>query len=136
MKRGDLFGGDWKLNPEKSQFDPNHQPSSATMHWERTLEGYRMTAEGTMGDGKALKERPATFILDGLDHDSPDVPGLSAVMTFPTDNTIEVESKKGASTIGKASYVVSGDGLTLTASLSGIDARQRSFQTVTVWDRI
>ncbi len=136
MNREDPFGGDWKLNREKSKFDPNHRPSSASMHWERTSEGYRITAEGTMGDGKVVKERPATFILDGAEHDSPDMPGLSAVMMRPADNMIEVESKKGGSIIGKATYVVSGDGTTLTASVSGIDAEQRSFHTVLVWDRL
>ena len=108
MSREDPFGGDWKLNPEKSQFDANHRPSSASMHWERTSEGYRMTAEGTMGDGEVVKERPAMFILDGVEHDSPDMPGFSAVTTRPADNLIEVESKKSGSIIGKASYVVSG----------------------------
>ena len=41
MKREDPFGGAWKLNGDKSQFDPNHRPSSATMHWERTPERYK-----------------------------------------------------------------------------------------------
>ena len=136
MSREDPFGGDWKLNPKKSQFDANHRPSSASMHWERTSEGYRMTAEGTMGDGKVCKERPATFILDGVEHDSPDQPGFSEVSTRLAHNLIEVESKRSGSIIGKASYVVSGNGTTLTASVSGIGPHERSFQTVTVWDRL
>jgi len=47
------FDGTWKLNPEKSQFDPNHRPQNATMRWERTSDGYAMTAEGIAGDNAA-----------------------------------------------------------------------------------
>jgi hypothetical protein len=32
-------------------------------------------------------------------------------------------------------YTVSADGSTLTATVRGIDAQQRPFQTVVVWDR-
>ena len=136
MKREDPFDGAWKLNADKSQFDPNHQPSSATMHWERTPEGYKMTAEGIMGGGAAVQETPATFILDGKDHAMPDAPGLTAIMSRPAPNVIKVESRNMGRIIGKGSYVVSEDGTTLTASVSSIDGQQRPFQTVLVWDRV
>ncbi len=35
----DPFIGTWKLNPGKSQFDPNHRPSEATMRWELDADG-------------------------------------------------------------------------------------------------
>jgi hypothetical protein len=133
MKREDPFGGAWKLNADKSQFDPNHRPSSATMHWERTPEGYKMTAEGIMGNGAVVQETPATFILDGKDHPMLDAPGFTAIMSRPAPNAIEVESRNVGGIIGKASYFVSGDGTTLTARVSGIDGQQRHFQTVLVW---
>ncbi|HXX46093.1 MAG TPA: hypothetical protein VEJ38_15290 [Candidatus Acidoferrales bacterium] len=136
MNREDPFSGRWKLNPEKSNLDPNHRPSSATMHWERTSEGYRMTAEGVKGDGNVVKERPATFILDGKDHAVPDSPGLCAAMSRPTLNAIEVVTKYAGSVVGNASYVVSGDEATLIASVSGIDAQQQPFETMAVFDRL
>lgn len=64
------------------------------------------------------------------------MPGLTAITSRPAPNTIEVESKNLGEIVGKASYVVSSDGKTLTASVSGIDAQQRSFHTVLVWDRL
>ena len=67
MNREDPFSGTWRLNPEKSDFDPNHRVSSGTMRWERIANGYSMKAEGTH-DGHLVQERPATFILDGKDH--------------------------------------------------------------------
>lgn len=136
MSREDLFSGAWKLNLEKSEFDHNHRPASATMRWDPIPDGYQMVAEGTTSDGKRVQERPATFILDGQDHPAQNSPGCSAVMSRPMSNTIEVESKKAGRVVGKARYVVSGDQSTLTASVSGIDAQQRSFQVVLVWDRL
>jgi len=135
MSGEDVFSGAWKLNVEKSQFDQNHRPASATMRWDPIPDGYRMVAEGTTGDGEPVQERPATFILDGQDHPTQNAPGCSAAMSRPVSNTIEVESKNAGRVVGKARYVVSGDGTTLTASVSGIDAKQRSFQVVLVWDR-
>jgi hypothetical protein len=135
MNRNDPFAGNWKLNPEKSHFDPNHRPSSGIMSWERTSEGYSMRAEGTTSEGKLVQERPQTFILDGKDHPVPGAPGLAAIMSRPDPNTIHMEAKKAGGVVGKGSYVVSGDGATLTATVSGTDAQQRPFQTVVIWDR-
>jgi len=135
MDREDPFGGIWKLNPENSRFDPNHCPSRGTMYWERTSEGYLMRAEGTNSDGQVVQEKPQRFILDGKDHPVPDVAGVTAVMLRSTPNTIQVEARKSGRVVGKASYVVSGDGTTLTAAVSSEDAQHRPFQTVLVWDR-
>jgi hypothetical protein len=136
MNKEDLFDGAWKLNSEKSRFSTKHQPASATMQWHRTAEGYQMTAEGAMSDGNIVEERPTTFIFDGEDHEVPDVPGFTAAMSRPIPNTIEVESKKFGRLVGKASYVISEDGATLTASVTSIDGQERKVQNVLVWDRL
>lgn len=134
MSQEDPFGGSWKLNPEKSHFDPNHRVSAGTMHWERTTDGYLMHAEGTH-DGQVCRERPQTFILDAKDHALPGLPGFTAVAFRATTNEIRVEAKNAGQVVGKGSYVVSEDGTTLTATTVGRDAQQRTFQTVVVWDR-
>jgi hypothetical protein len=135
MNKQDPFDGTWKLNPEKSRFDPNHRPSNATMRWECTSDGYTMTAEGIAGDGSVVREKPSTLVPDGKDHEIPGVSGFTAVVSRPAPNTIEVESKNVGGLVGTASYVVSEDGETLTTSVASIDARQRPFQTVLVWER-
>jgi hypothetical protein len=135
MDSKDFFSGTWKLNSEKSNFDANHRPSSATMRWERNSEGYLMTAEGTKANGQVVHEKPLLFILDGKEHPMPDAAGFTAVTTQPAPNVIEVEAKNAGQMIGRGSYVVSEDGTTMTASVSGIDAEHRPFQTVAVFDR-
>jgi hypothetical protein len=136
MSSQDPFVGHWKLNVQRSQFDPNHRPSNGTMHWELASEGYRTTAQGTMGDGRIVEERPTNFILDGKEHPITESPGCSAIMSRITPNTIEAESRNAGHRVGKASYVVSEDGATLIASVSGLDMQQRNFQAILVWDRL
>jgi len=135
MSPKDPFDGNWTLNIAKSRCDPNHRPAAATMSWRRTQEGYQMTAQGTMSDGQTKQERPAAFILDGKEHPVEDVPGCTAVMSRPVPDIIEVESKSAGNVVGKARYVVSDEGATLTASVSSVDAQQRRFETCLVWDR-
>ncbi|HXW54231.1 MAG TPA: hypothetical protein VEJ67_00690 [Candidatus Cybelea sp.] len=134
MEREDPFAGSWKLNPEKSHFDPNHRVSVGTMRWERTADGYLMKAEGSHG-GQVIQERPATFVLDDKEHPVPGQPGTTAFASSPAPNIIQVEAKNAGHVVGKGSYIVSEDGATLTATMAGTDAQQRIFQTVVVWDR-
>jgi hypothetical protein len=60
---------------------------------------------------------------------------VTSIVTRPEPNTIHVESRKEGHIVGRASYVVSGDGKSLTATVSGVDGKQRSFQTRMVFDR-
>ena len=135
VNREDPFAGVWKLNPQKSHFDPSHCASGGTMYWEPTSEGYRMRAEGTKSDGQVVEEKPQAFILDGKDHPLADMPGVTAIASRTSPNTIHVQAQKAGRVVGKASYVVSEDGTTLTANVSGMDAQQRPFETAVVWDR-
>lgn len=134
MSGEDFFTGSWKLNPEKSHVDANHQVSGGTMRWERTADGYLMKAEGCHG-GQAVQERPATFVLDGEEHAIPGQPGTTALASSPAPRIIQVEARNAGRIVGKGSYIVSEDGTTLTATMAGTDAQQRTFQTVVVWDR-
>ncbi len=74
MDKEDPFSGVWKLNPQRSTFDPNHRPLSATMSWKRDSGGYQMRAEGTGSGGQEIHERPQRFILDGKDYPVPEAP--------------------------------------------------------------
>jgi len=129
------FVGSWKLNPRRSQFNLGHRPTNATMCWERTGEGYVMTAEGITPDGKAVKERPRTFKLDEKEHPIEGEPGLVEIAHHPDANTIHVQAKDAHHVVGEGSYIVSADGTSLIAAISGTNVQQRRFLTVAVWDR-
>lgn len=130
----DLFSGTWKLNPSKSQFDPRHRPSDGVLSFERVADGYIMRAEGIC-DGKRVTEPTQQFVLDGEERPIPGAPGIVGASTQPDANTIRTEGRRGEMIIGEASYVVSADRSTLTATVRGVDAQQQRFETMVVWDR-
>ena len=129
--------GTWKLNPARSDFDPNHRPSAATMILELTPEGhYSLIAEGVNEKGEKCSERPAKFIPDGKEHPVPEFPGLISIVTRPHANTLSAEVRReDGSVVGGGTYVVSADGNSLTATNFGYDTQLRQFQQKTVWDR-
>lgn len=131
----DLFIGTWKMNPEKSELDPNHRPKAAKMYWEQEADGYRMTAEGVNARGQMVSEAPQRFVPDGKEHPVPGAPGVTSIVTRPEPKTIQVESKKDGQIVGRASYVVSRDGKSLVATVSGMDGKQRAFRTRMMFDR-
>ena len=130
----DLFAGTWVLDAPASNFDPNHRPSEATMRFEPDGDGYVMYAEGVC-DGKAVNERPQRLPLDGKEYPIPDVPGVTGISSRLDRHTIRAEGRSGGKVVGQASYVVSEDGQALTATVQGIDAQQRAFQTTVAWKR-
>jgi hypothetical protein len=94
-----------------------------------------MYAEGVC-DGKKVQEHPQRFHVDGAEHPVPGAPGMLAKTTRPDPNTLLVVARNGETVVGEGSYVVSADGSTLTATVTGIDAQQRRFQTTVVWERM
>jgi hypothetical protein len=131
----DPFVGTWILNHARSEFDPNHRPASGVMHWQLDPEGYRMQAEGTTGEGKAIKEVPQHFIVDGQARPVPGAPGVTMVASMPDPHTVLAQGLKDGQILGQATYVVSADGRSLTASASGLDSAERRFATKVVFDR-
>ena len=133
----DRLIGTWKLNPDKSEFDPNHRPSAGTMVLELTPEGhYALTAEGVTEKGEKCTERPTKFIPDGKEHPVPDFPGLISIVTRPDLNTLAAEVRReDGSVVGGGTYVVSPNGNLLTATNFGYDTQLRQFKQTTVWDR-
>jgi hypothetical protein len=134
----DPFSGTWKLNPERSQFDPNHRPAAGTMIFETEQDGvYILKAEGVNAKGEKCAEKPARIVPDGKDHPLPDFPGLSVVAHRPDPRTIRSEVRReDGSVVGGGSYVVSEDGRSMLATTFGYDTQLRQFQTQTAWERV
>jgi hypothetical protein len=97
---------------------------------------YQLKAEALNAKGEKVTERPARLILDGKEHPVPDLPGLKAVASRPHPNTIQGEARReDGSVVGGGTYVVSEDGMSLTATNFGRDSQMRQFKQRTVWDR-
>src|SRR5690349_4514009 len=96
----DPFTGNWTLNREKSNLDPNHRPSAATMRWERTADGYYMRAEGQKDDGQTIVDE-VTFVLDGRQHPVPAAPGFTASSERPDPHTLRAIGRKDGQAVGE-----------------------------------
>jgi hypothetical protein len=134
----DAFVGTWTLNPARSKFDANHQPSNGTMTFQRDEDGsYLLTASMLKPDGQTVSERPQRMRPDGQAYPVPDLHGLSTVTTRPNPRTLvgQVRREDG-SLVGEGEYVVSPDGQTLTATTKGFDTQLRQFKMQTAWDRV
>ncbi len=137
MNSTDVFVGTWKLNPDRSEFDPNHRPSQATMTLELEAEKqYVMRAEGLNAKGEPVAERPQWMIPDDRPYPVPDSPGLTAVSTLVEPRTLQIQVRReDGSVVGQGTFVVSPDGRTLAATNSGFDSQLRQFRQYTVWER-
>lgn len=134
----DPFVGTWKLNPVRSQFDPNHRPSEAVMRWQIDADGaYLLQAEGVNEAGKRCAEAPQKLFPDGQAYPIENLPGLKCTTSQPDPNTLRAAvQREDGSLAGEGSYVVAGDGLTMIATTSGFDSQLRRFEMQTVWDRV
>jgi hypothetical protein len=133
----DPFVGTWKLNPSKSQFDPNHKPREASMRWQVEADGgYLMLAEGVDQKGERVAEKPQKLFADGRAYPVENFPGLKCITTRPEPHTILAEVTREDGTIaGEGSYVVAADGRSMTATTAGFDSQLRRFEMKTMWDK-
>jgi len=73
---------------------------------------------------------------DGDEHGvSPQAPGVVAVTKWVGTHVLATEARKDGRPVGSATYAVSEDGRTLTATVGGIDAAGKEFDQVIVFDR-
>jgi hypothetical protein len=84
------------------------------------------------------KAESGTTVLqtDGVERAvSPLAPGVVAVTRWMGTSTLVTEASKDGRQVGSATYAVSDDGRTLTATVAGIDAAGKAFDQVIVFDR-
>jgi hypothetical protein len=129
------FVGIWVANLEKSRRHANHQFQHATLTFEVSGDEVTLTHAGV---NMAGKPESGTTVLqaDGVEHAvSPQAPGVFAVTKWVGTRLLATEARKDGRSVGSATYAVSDDGRTLTASVAGIDAAGRAFDQVIVFDR-
>ena len=129
------FLGTWVANLAKSRRHANHQFQSAALTFEVSGDVVSLTHSGVNMAGKA---ESGTTVLraDGIEHAvSPQAPGVVAVTKWVGTHALETVASKDSRPLGRATYAVSDDGRTLTATVEGIDAAGQAFDQVIVFDR-
>jgi hypothetical protein len=135
--QGNAVVGTWKLNLEKSKFDPGPGPKSLTRTVTTDGDGLKYTFEGVGADGKALsygfsvkfdgKDYPVTGAMPG---------GVDTISGKRVDaNHYEATTKKGGKVIGNAKVTVSADGKVTTVDSMGTNAAGAKTHDVQVYDK-
>lgn len=129
------FVDTWIANLEKSRRHANHQFQSATLTFDVSGDVVTIAHAGVNMAGKS--ESGATVLqADGVEHAvSPHAPGVVAMTKWIGTSVLATEARKDGRSVGSATYAVSDDGRTLTATVSGIDAAGKAFDQVVVFDR-
>src|SRR5262245_20635826 len=130
----DPLAGSWKANIEKSQRDPNHQFSEATMRFDVKPDGITLNVSGINKAGHP-ESSTVVFHPDGKAYPVAEAPGITAISTR-TERKLESVGMKDGVELARSVYEVSADGATLTATVKGVDASGKPFAQVIVFDRV
>jgi hypothetical protein len=129
--------GTWKLNTEKSKFDPGPAPKSMTRTVVAQGDGVRYTFDGVSSDGNPISYR-FSVNFDGKDNPvTGSVPnGADTVSAKRINaNSYEATLKKGSKVLGTSKVTVSKDGKVTTVDSQGMTAAGVKTHDVQVYDK-
>jgi hypothetical protein len=129
--------GTWKLNVEKSKYEPGPAPKSLTRTVEAQGAGVKYTFVGVAADGKPIAYG-FSVQFDGKDNPiSGSIPsGADTISAKRTDSNHYVATlKKGDKVIGTSKVTVSKDGTLTTVDSTGTNASGAKVHEVQVYDK-
>ena len=126
--------GKWKLNEAKSKV-PATAPHNNTVVYEAAGDSIKVTGDGTDGAGKPTHIE-WTGKFDGKDYPLTGDSNADA-RSYKTvdDHTTELTNKKGGKVTTTVRIVVSADGKSRTATVSGTDANGMKVNYTAVYDK-
>ena len=128
------FVGTWKLNIEKSKYEPGPPPKEQMRVWDSS--GI-ISVKGIDANGKS-REYGYPVTLDGKESPTTGaVPsGADTVVSKQINrSTIDANFTKGGKHIESARYIISKDGKTLTLKAQGSLPNGKTFNVVSIWDK-
>ena len=132
----DNFTGTWKLNQQKSQYDPGPPPRSLTSHVEIMGDTANFTFDGYDSSGKAISPAEITIKLDGKDYPIEGDPARDTIaMKKIDDYTMEETNKKGGKVTTVTRTVYAKDGKSRTATTTGTTPDGQKVNNVAFFDR-
>jgi hypothetical protein len=137
LAQSDPAVGTWKLNVEKSKYDPGPAPKSLTRTLEAQGKNVKYSFEGVSAEGTGFaysftvafdgKESPITGSMPG---------GADAISIKRTDgNTFEATLTKAGKVIGTAKSEISKDGRVTTVMARGTNADGQATTSSAVYDK-
>ena len=129
--------GTWKLNLEKSKFDPGPAPKSLTRTVVAQGDGVKYAFDGIAADGKPVAYG-FSVQFDGKDNPiSGSMPSGADTISAKriNSNRYEATLRKGDKLIGTSKVTVSKDGKVTTVDATGVTATGAKTHDVQVYDK-
>jgi hypothetical protein len=128
--------GTWKLNVEKSKFNPGPAPKSSVLTYEAAGQGLKVAVEGINAQGNPTKSVFGPFTNDGKPSPVTGVPDFNeSTYTKVNDTTVEFVRLKDGKEVQRGTRVVSTDGKTLIFSTKGVNASGQQIDNVAVYEK-
>ena len=126
--------GTWKLNEAKSKI-PAGAPKFATVTYETSGDGVKVTVDGTDGEGKPAHNE-WTGKYDGKDYPVTGDPNVDTrAYKKVNDHTLTLVGKKGTHVVNTARVVVAADGKSRTVQTKGTDAKGKKLTSTAAYDK-
>jgi hypothetical protein len=133
----DNFVGSWKLNLEKSTYDPGPPPRSLMVTIQAVGDTLNFMFDGYDGEGKALLFEELSITLDGKEYPIKDDPNRDTTsMKKIDDYTIEQTNTKNGKVATVVRTVYNRDGKSRTMTTTGTDTQGRPIHNVAFFDRV
>lgn len=134
------FLGTWKLNAEKSKFDPGSEIKSMTVTFKADGDNVRRIAEGVGGDGQPIMEggpEGSSFPWDGQEHEVTKAPAPIIAVTVKQMNghALTAVIKTNGKISEQIKSVVSKDGKTMTSTDEVTNDKGMKMHSVEVFEK-
>jgi hypothetical protein len=128
--------GTWKLNLEKSKFDPGPPPKSQIRTYTAVGKGQKCAVEGIDAKGNRVAwEYTANFDGKFYAETGPGSPGEMMTIKEIDFHTSEFTGMKDGKVVNTGKAVVSSDGELLTVTTKGTDPSGHSYRNLAVFDK-
>lgn len=127
--------GTWKLNVEKSKYNPGPAPKSLTVKFEPVGQGVKLTTAGVAADGSpTATEYTANY--DGKDYPLKGSPLADTVSLKKVDDRTTLRTdKKNGKTVVTYKRVIAKDGKTFTVEIKGTNPKGEAFNNILVFEK-
>ena len=136
LTQSNLLIGTWKLNLDKSKFNPGPPPKSQTLNFEAAGQDLKNTVETIDAQGQVTPKIVFMHIYDGKPHPTTGIPAFDATTYTLVDarhvNWVRSKADKAVQT---GSNEISSDGRTFTVTTEGTGANGQPISSVSIYEK-
>ena len=126
--------GTWKLNVEKSKFDPGPGPKSQTLTWKASGNGFDFRVDSVNAQGQTTQTASGNFDGKPYPFKTATVTGMRTSKWIDANTAEEVDTVNGEVRTTRRA-VLSKDGKTMTVTATGVNAQGQKVNNVIVYEK-